>query len=53
MKRGIIGAGGFGREIYESLSIDEKNNTIFFVNDEWWDGKDEKILPLSRLHINE
>jgi sugar O-acyltransferase (sialic acid O-acetyltransferase NeuD family) len=53
MKRGIIGAGGFGREIYESLSIDEKNNTIFFVNDEWWDGKDEKILPLSRLDINE
>jgi len=47
MKKGIIGAGGFGREIYWSLNPTERNNTVFFVNDEYWDGSDEKILPLS------
>ena len=47
MKKGIIGAGGFGREIYWSLNLIERVNTVFFVDDNYWDGKDEKILPLS------
>ncbi len=47
MKKGIIGAGGFGREIYWSLNPIERNNTIFFVDDIYWDGKDERVLPLS------
>lgn len=47
MKKGIIGAGGFGREVYWSLNPIERNNTVFFVDDIYWDGKDEKILPLS------
>lgn len=47
MKKGIIGAGGFGREVYWSLSDIERNDTFFFVDDIYWDGKDKKILPLS------
>ena len=47
MKKGIVGAGGFGREIYWSLSPIERNNTVFFVDDIYWDNTDEKILPLS------
>jgi hypothetical protein len=30
MKKGIIGAGGFGREVYWSLSLMERVNTVFF-----------------------
>lgn len=47
MKKGIIGAGGFGREVYWSLSMMEQINTVFFVDDAYWDNSDEKILPLS------
>ena len=47
MKKGIIGAGGFGKEIYWSLSMRERANTVFFVDDEYWDDSNEKILPLS------
>lgn len=47
MKKGIIGAGGFGREVYWSLNPIERNKTVFFVDDVYWDGSDEKILPLS------
>ena len=49
MKKAIIGAGGFGREIYWSLTPEERKSTVFFVNDEWFDGSDEKILPLSKF----
>lgn len=47
MKKGIIGAGGFGREVFWSLSPIERNNTVFFVNDEYWDNSNPNILPLS------
>ena len=47
MKKGIIGAGGFGREVYWSLNPTERGNTVFFVDDIYWDNTDEKILPLS------
>ena len=47
MKKGIIGAGGFGREVYWSLNPIERNNTVFFVDDDYWDGKDDNVLPLS------
>ena len=47
MKKGIIGAGGFGREVFWSLTPIERNNTVFFVNDEYWDNSDPNILPLS------
>lgn len=47
MKKGIIGAGGFGREVYWSLNPIERNNTVFFVDDAYWDGKDDNVLPLS------
>jgi sugar O-acyltransferase (sialic acid O-acetyltransferase NeuD family) len=52
MKKGIIGAGGFGREVYWSLSMMERVNTVFFVDDEYWDNSDEKILPLSLFDTN-
>lgn len=47
MKKGIIGAGGFGREVYWSLSPIERINTVFFVEDEYWNNEDDRILPLS------
>lgn len=53
MKKGIIGAGGFGREVYWSLTPIERNNTVFFVDDEYWDGTDNKILPLSQFNPTE
>ena len=53
MKKGIIGAGGFGREVYWSLSPIERINTVFFVDDDYWKSTDKKILPLSSLNVNE
>ena len=47
MKKGIIGAGGFGREVYWSLNPVERNDAVFFVDDDYWDNTDERILPLS------
>lgn len=47
MKKGIIGAGGFGREVYWSLNSVERSNTVFFVDDEYWSSGNNKILPLS------
>ena len=53
MKKGIIGAGGFGREIYWSLSMMERVNTVFFVDDEYWSMGDDNVLPLSKFDKNE
>jgi sugar O-acyltransferase (sialic acid O-acetyltransferase NeuD family) len=53
MKKGIIGAGGFGREVYWSLSLMERINTVFFVDDKYWDGSNELILPLSKFDPTE
>lgn len=53
MKKGIIGAGGFGREVYWSLSFAERVNTVFFVDDSYYDGKDPLILPLSKFKPDE
>ena len=44
MKKAIIGAGGFGKEVYWSLSLAERTNTIFFVDDIYYDGSDNLIL---------
>lgn len=53
MKKGIIGAGGFGREVYHSLDCNEQINTVFFVNDKYWFENDDKILPLSKFKTDE
>lgn len=47
MKKGIIGAGGFGREVYWSMNSSDRINTVFFVDDIYWNGENDKILPLS------
>jgi len=52
-KKGIIGAGGFGREIYWSLSMIERIGTVFFVDEEYYDGTDPLILPLSKFDPKE
>lgn len=52
MKKGIIGAGGFAREVYWSLNPIERNDTVFFVDDVYWDDSNEKILPLSLFEFN-
>lgn len=53
MKKAIIGAGGFGREVYWSLSLMERINTIFFVDDKYYDGSDDLILPISTFNPEE
>jgi sugar O-acyltransferase (sialic acid O-acetyltransferase NeuD family) len=53
MKKGIIGAGGFGREVYWSLSLMERVNTKFFIDDKYWDGKNDLILPISKFNPSE
>lgn len=52
MKKGIIGAGGFGREVYWSLSPAERIDTVFFVDDKYWDNTDDKVLPLSQFETD-
>jgi len=53
MKKGIIGAGGFGREVYWSLGDEERTTAVFFVDEKYWSGDDEKILPLSKFDPSE
>ena len=53
MKKGIVGVGGFGREVYWSLNQTERDNTVFFVDDEYWKQEDEKVLPLSEFNSEE
>jgi sugar O-acyltransferase (sialic acid O-acetyltransferase NeuD family) len=53
MKKAIIGAGGFGREVYWSLSLVERLNTVFFVDDKYYDKSDSLILPLSKFDPKE
>lgn len=53
MNKGIVGAGGFGREIYWSLSPMERIGTVFFVDDKYYDGTDDLIKPLSQFNPNE
>lgn len=49
MIKAIFGTGGFGREVYWSLDESERNNTVFFIDDSYWDNKDKKVLPLSKF----
>jgi sugar O-acyltransferase (sialic acid O-acetyltransferase NeuD family) len=53
MKKGIIGAGGFGREVYWSMNPADRINTVFFVDDQYWDDSNDKILPLSLFRASE
>lgn len=53
MKKGIIGAGGFGREVYWSLNSSEREGCKFFVDDEYFVGGHEDILPISQFDPNE
>jgi sugar O-acyltransferase (sialic acid O-acetyltransferase NeuD family) len=42
-----------GREVYWSLDFMERIDTVFFVDDKYWDGKNDLILPLSNFNPNE
>jgi sugar O-acyltransferase (sialic acid O-acetyltransferase NeuD family) len=53
MKKGIIGAGGFGREVFWSLPLEERINTVFFVDDLYWKDNDDIIYPLSKFNPDE
>jgi len=52
-KKGIIGAGGFGKEVYWSLSMMERIDTVFFVDDKYYDGTNQLILPISKFNPEE
>ena len=49
MKKGIIGIGGFGKEIFWSLSQQERQNLMFFVDDNYYKEGSANILPLSKF----
>jgi sugar O-acyltransferase (sialic acid O-acetyltransferase NeuD family) len=51
MKKGIIGNGGFGREVYYSLNKKEREHTVFFVDDEYFTNQ-KKTLPLKEFDVN-
>lgn len=53
MKKGIIGAGGFGQEVFWSLSLEERIDTVFFVDDLYWKDNDDIVYPLSKFDPNE
>ncbi len=53
MKKGIIGYGGFGREVYNSLDLTERVGLKFFVDDEWYNKKNIDCLPLSQFNPEE
>ena len=53
MKKAIIGAGGFGREVYASLPKEEQTKTVFFVDDQYWKEGSTLILPLSKFDPSE
>jgi sugar O-acyltransferase (sialic acid O-acetyltransferase NeuD family) len=50
MKKAIIGAGGFAREVKAHIG---DSTIIYFVDDEYWGGEDKFILPLSQFDPNE
>lgn len=50
MKKAIIGNGGFGREIYQSMTKEEQNKTVFFVDDEYYQQSMDNTLPLSKFN---
>jgi len=52
MRKAIIGAGGFAKEVYWSLSLMERIGTIFFVDDKYYDGSN-LTLPLSKFDPKE
>lgn len=53
MKKAIIGNGGFGREVFWSLTEYERNITNFFIGDEFLLNESENTLPLSKLNTKE
>lgn len=53
MKKGIVGAGGFGREVYWSLEENERKDAIFFVDDKYFNNNDPLIKPISLFNPNE
>ena len=53
MKKGIIGNGGFGREVFHSMSEEEQLKTVFFVEDEFYNENGFNTLPLSKFNKDE
>jgi UDP-3-O-[3-hydroxymyristoyl] glucosamine N-acyltransferase len=53
MKKAIIGAGGFAREVYWSLTLIERVTVKFFVDDFYYNEGDPLILPLSKFDPTE
>lgn len=53
MKKGIIGLGGFGREVYWSLGLAERIGCKFFVDDKFYNSDVENLLPLSLFNPEE
>jgi len=49
MNKGIVGAGGFGREVYWSLDLEDRKDSVFFVDDKYWVDDNYSVLPLSKF----
>lgn len=53
MKKGIIGNGGFGREVFYSMTKEDQLKTVFFVEDEFYNKNGFNTLPLSKFDKDE
>jgi len=53
MKKAIIGAGGFGREVFWSLSPIERIGSVFFIDDVYWKDNTDNVYPLSKFNPEE
>jgi sugar O-acyltransferase (sialic acid O-acetyltransferase NeuD family) len=53
MKKGIIGNGGFGREVFYSMTKEDQLKTVFFVEDEFYNENGFNTLPLSKFDKDE
>jgi len=51
MLKSIIGLGGFSREVFYSLSLEDRKNCVFFVDDELFQNQ-KNYLPLSKFDPN-
>lgn len=48
IKKGIIGIGGFSKELFYSMDKSDQSNTVFFVDDEYYHNQ-PNTLPLSEF----
>jgi sugar O-acyltransferase (sialic acid O-acetyltransferase NeuD family) len=52
LNKAIFGYGGFAKEVYYSLPLNERKQTIFLVDDQYYDEKIPNLFPISKFNPN-